>query len=78
VILSGDGQEQATLADSSSPARQLVEVLVASITALADAGEVDTACRLAGRACVALRTTDPAAAHRFDALLHRLTRALAW
>jgi hypothetical protein len=54
------------------------EILLASITALAAAGEVETACRLAGQACVALRGTDPAAASRFNALLHRLTPKLAW
>jgi hypothetical protein len=54
------------------------EILLASITALAAAGEVETACRLAGQACVALRGTDPAAANRFNALLHRLTPKLAW
>ncbi|WIM11618.1 hypothetical protein [Enhydrobacter sp.] len=74
----GDGQAEVELTDSSGPATQLVEILVASIEALAGAGEVETACRLAGQACIALRTTDPAAAHRFDALLHRLTRTLTW
>jgi hypothetical protein len=54
------------------------EILLASVTALAAAGEVETACRLAGQACVALRATDPAAARRFDALLHRLTPKLTW
>jgi hypothetical protein len=54
------------------------EILLASVTALAAAGEVEAACRLAGRACVALRATDPAAARRFDALLHRLTPKLTW
>jgi hypothetical protein len=52
--------------------------LLASITALAAAGEVENACRLAGQACVALRGTDPAAARRFDVLLHRLTPKLTW
>jgi hypothetical protein len=60
-----------------SPAR-VPEILLASVTALAAAGEVETACRLAGQACVALRATDPAAARRFDAFLHRLTPKLAW
>lgn len=74
----GDGQAEVDLADSSGPATRLVEILVASITALAGTGEVEAACRLAGQACVALRTTDPAAARRFDVLLHRLTRTLTW
>lgn len=60
------------------PLSRVPEILLASVTALAAAGEVETACRLAGRACVALRATDPAAARRFDALLHRLTPKLTW
>ena len=59
------------------PAR-IVEILLASITALAAAGEVEKACRMAGEACVSLRGSDPAAARRFDVLLHRLTRDLTW
>jgi hypothetical protein len=61
----------------AGPAR-LSEILLASIRALDAAGEVENACRLAGQACVALRRDDPAAARRFDALLHRLTRKLTW
>lgn len=63
--------------DLSLPAR-LTEIMLASLTALAAAGEVEKACRLAGEACVALRGADPAASRRFDALLHRLTRDLTW
>jgi hypothetical protein len=55
-----------------------VRILLTSLTALAAAGEAEKACRLAGEACVALRRTDPAAARRFDVLLHRLTPALDW
>lgn len=62
----------------STGARRIPEILLASITALAAAGEVENACRLAGQACVALRGTDPAAARRFDVLLHRLTPKLTW
>lgn len=54
----------------------LAEVLVASLEALAAAGRVEEACRLAGRACAALRRSEPAAWQRFNALLHRLTRKL--
>ena len=57
---------------------RLPEILLASVAALAAAGEVEKACRLAGQACVALRGSDPAASHRFDVLLHRLTRNLTW
>jgi len=60
------------------PQLRISEILLASVIALAAAGEVETACRLAGQACVALRATDPAAARRFDALLHRLTPKLTW
>jgi len=59
------------------PAR-ITEILLASIAALAKAGEVEHACRLAGQACVTLRSADPAAARRFDVLLHRLTPTLDW
>ncbi|MGH9770575.1 MAG: hypothetical protein ACRD4Q_02565 [Candidatus Acidiferrales bacterium] len=57
---------------------RLSEILLASVAALAGVGEVEAACRLAGQACVALRIADPAMAHRFDALLHRLTPTLKW
>lgn len=56
----------------------LTDILLASLAALAAAGEVEAACRLAGRACVALRHSDQAAARRFDVLLHRLTPKLDW
>lgn len=59
-------------------AMRLPEILLASLTALAAAGEVEQACRLAGQACVMLRASDPAASRRFDVLLHRLTRKLDW
>ncbi|HTN64286.1 MAG TPA: hypothetical protein VL147_22480 [Devosia sp.] len=57
---------------------RIPEILLASLTALAAAGEVEKACRLAGQACVALRHANPSAARRFDALLHRLTPKLNW
>jgi hypothetical protein len=63
---------------ASSHISSLSEILLASITALATAGDVEKACRLAGQACVALRASDPAAARRFDVLLHRLTPKLTW
>jgi hypothetical protein len=56
----------------------LVEPLLTSLEALAAAGHVDAACRLAGQACAVLRRSDPRGAHRFNALLHRLTRHLDW
>lgn len=59
-------------------ARHLADILVASLKALAEAGEIEFACRLAGQACVALRHTSPKTARRFDVLLHRLTPKLPW
>ncbi len=56
----------------------LAPLVLESLVALAEAGEVDRACRLAGRACVLLRDDDPQAARRFDVFLHRMTRRLAW
>jgi hypothetical protein len=50
----------------------LDRILLASLEALAAAGETDAACRLAGQACAALRQQDAAAWRRFNALLHRL------
>jgi hypothetical protein len=52
----------------------LAEILLESTAALGTCGEADRACRLAGRAYAALRRADPAMAHRFDVLLHRLVR----
>lgn len=52
----------------------LIEILLSSLEALAAAGQVDAACRLAGRACAALRNKDPADWRRFNALLHRLCK----
>ncbi len=53
-------------------------VLLDGLRALADVGEVEAACRLAGRACVTLRHARPVLARRFDVLLHRLTPKLTW
>lgn len=67
-----------TAAEQRAQAEALVDLLLASLAALAAAGEVEAACRLAGKACVASRSADPAAARRFDVLLHRLCRTLTW
>lgn len=56
----------------------LSSVLLASLYALAEAGETEAACRFAGRACAILRRTSPIAARRFNVLLHRLTPRLTW
>ena len=71
-------QAEVLAARAAEPDGRLVEILLASLAALAQTGEVDAACRLAGRACVALRATDPRAARRFDVLLHRLAPKLTW
>lgn len=65
-------------AEQSAQVDALVDVLLASLATLAAAGEVDAACRLAGKAYAASRRIDPTAARRFDVLLHRLSTKLAW
>lgn len=55
-----------------TPSDSLDRILLASLEALAATGETETACRLAGQACAALRQHDTTAWRRFNALLHRL------
>lgn len=74
----GEGSAAANNAVPRVPVSELTEILLTSLNALAAAGEVETACRLAGQACVALRGGDQMAARRFDVLLHRLTPKLSW
>lgn len=76
--LSEEASKATGATESSVRTTRLSEILLASVTALASAGEVEAACRFAGQACVTLRGTDPATARRFDALLHRLTPTLNW
>jgi hypothetical protein len=57
----------------ASIAAELSEILHASLKALAAAGQADRACRLAGRACAALRKKDPDQCEQFNRLLHRLS-----
>jgi hypothetical protein len=71
-------RDEANAAKSSLPLNPAVSILLMSLTALAKAGEIEEACRLAGQAYVALRRIDPAAARHFDVLLHRLTPKLIW
>lgn len=52
----------------------LLPLLVASLNALASAGQVDEACRIAGQVCARLRLSDPQGWSMFNALLHRLAR----
>jgi len=61
---------------SVSPERQVALLLLDALQKLADAGEVDAACRIAGRAFVILRRDSPGNERRFNALLHRLTPRL--
>lgn len=55
---------------------QVAGILQRGLAALAETGEVDAACRLAGEAYAALWRGDPANARRFNVLLHRLTPKL--
>jgi len=64
----------AVAAPAAAAANPLTELLAGALQALADAGEVDRACRIAGHACAALRHDDAAGWRRFNVLLHRLTR----
>lgn len=52
----------------------LSDVLLASLMVLVAAGRVETACRLAGQACAALRENSPGPWRRFNAFLHRFAR----
>lgn len=54
------------------------DLLLESLKRLAAGGDVEAACRLAGRACVRLRHAHPDQARRFDVLLHRLSPKLDW
>lgn len=75
---SEDMVNEETTARVDQSMSRIVNILVSSINALAQAGEVETACRLAGQACVALRQADLKAARQFDVMLHRMTPMLRW
>ena len=64
-------------ASHQSP-ENLAGILLSSLEALAAAGQVEAACRFAGRTCVALRQSDPQGERRFNALLHRLAPRVPW
>lgn len=70
----GPGFDNAAPAAIISPPDQVVLLLLDALQKLADAGEVDAACRIAGKACVVLRRTSAKDERRFNALLHRLVR----
>ena len=59
-----------------APEEGVIVLLLDALQKLADTGEVDAACRIAGKACVLLRQTSPGAERRFNASLHRLTPGL--
>ncbi len=74
--LSGFGFDYSTLEPLTPPQEQVIVLLLDALQKLADAGQVDVACRIAGKACVVLRQSDAKNERRFNALLHRLTRRL--
>ncbi|MBS0248372.1 MAG: hypothetical protein JSR61_17285 [Proteobacteria bacterium] len=53
---------------------QIEDVLLESLKALATTGHTDTACRLAGQACAAVRQNSPVSWKAFNAFLHRYAR----
>ncbi|MCS3727350.1 hypothetical protein [Bradyrhizobium betae] len=70
------GLDYAALTPLISPHEQINLLLLDALQKLADAGEVDAACRIAGKACAILRRGAPKDERRFNALLHRLVRKL--
>lgn len=68
----------APMPGAEPPLEALSGLLLESLAALAEADGAEAACRLAGRAYVALRHASPQEARRFDVLLHRLSRRLNW
>ena len=63
-------------APRAAPQQGLTVLLPDALQKLANTGEVDAACRIAGKACVLLRQTSPGTEQRFNALLHRLASRL--
>jgi len=74
--LSSSGFDYSRLTSITTPNEQVIVLLLDALQKLADAGEVDAACRIAGKACAVLRQSDAKSERRFNALLHRLTRRL--
>ncbi len=58
------------------PQEEIGLLLLDALQKLAAKGEVDAACRIAGKACVILRRSDAGGERRFNALLHRLARGV--
>jgi hypothetical protein len=74
--LAAHGFDYSRLMSLTTPQEQVIVLLLEALQRLADAGEVDAACRIAGKACVVMRHSDAKSERRFNALLHRLTRKL--
>ncbi|MCS3725333.1 hypothetical protein [Bradyrhizobium betae] len=72
----GSGLDYSALSPITSVQEQINLLLLETLQQLADAGEPDAACRIAGKACKILRSTAPKDERRFNALLHRLVRRL--
>lgn len=70
--MTGASMPHSDLADA------LTDLLLETVRKLADAGQSEEACRIAGKACAVLRPARPAGEHRFNVLLHRLTPRLDW
>ena len=63
------------MSDAGPPhADALSTILLTALQALAASGRADEACRLAGRACAALRLRDAQQWKKFNAFLHRAAR----
>ena len=75
--MSPDAAEADPIVDPQKALAGLADILLSSLDALVAAGHADAACRLAGRACAALRKDDPAGWRKFNALLHRLSKSVA-
>ena len=74
--IAGASFDYSQLTPVTTPHQQVIMLLLEALQRLADASEVDAACRIAGRACAVLRRSDAKGERRFNALLHRLTRKL--
>ncbi|MBU6456078.1 MAG: hypothetical protein KGK01_03130 [Bradyrhizobium sp.] len=74
--LAGAGFDYSTLDQIVSPQEQIIGLLLDGLQKLAEAGETDAACHIAGTACAILRRASPRDERRFSALLQRLVRRL--
>ena len=74
--LAATGFDYSTLDPILSPQEQVIGLLLDGLQKLANAGETDAACDIAGKASVILRRASSRDERRFNALLHRLGRRL--